>query len=722
MRFIIVTWSSLSLAVIYILPALATPLDSATFVPTQSDFGGVGLMQMPTGRMAPEGEFSLGVTVNDDYRHYHTSLQFMPWLETTIRYTQVPDLLYSNDPNFSGDTEYTDKGIDVKVRLWEESYWLPETSIGIRDLGGTGLFDGEYIAASKHMGSLDFTLGVGWGYIGNRGNVYGNKENSRDCGRDTSYQETGGSIDYGRWFTGCLSLFGGIEYQTPWQPLTLKLEYEGNDYQSDVIVVRSDRQIQQDSPLNIGAVYHFGNWGDLRASFERGNTWTLGFTLKTNFNTLVQRWEDTPTPRYANAAQIPTEDIDWKRVADDLDTIAGYKNTQIYTDDTSVTVVGNQAKYRNRTIAHEKAAMILANTGTRAATYHLQEVQAHQAVVQHDIDAAHYRAVANQEYLGASVGDALTRVNPASARGLLQVDNSKRWSVSVNPSLQQSLGGSEGFYMFNVGLAAGARYWLTNNLEIGGSVYVNVADSYDKFNYDVPPDGTDLKRVRTLVRQYISDNPVRISNLQLTAFNKLGDNFYVQAYGGYLETMFAGAGGEVLYRPLNSNWAFGLDINYVAQRDPDSEFGIFTKEVHDDPVTNRRYRVQTGTPTGHFTTYYRPEWTGFDDLLIKASVGQYLAEDNGVTLDISKQFDSGVIAGAYIAKTNLSAKQFGEGSFNKGFYLSIPFDIFTVKPSASRAFINWTPLSRDGGQMQGRKYNLYQMTDARYPRSEFTLQ
>ncbi|STL49433.1 putative lipoprotein [Escherichia coli] len=31
--------------------------------------------------------------------------------------------------------------------------------------------------------------------------------------------------------------------------------------------------------------------------------------------------------------------------------------------------------------------------------------------------------------------------------------------------------------------------------------------------------------------------------------------------------MFGGAGAEVLYRPLDSNWAFGLDANYVKQRD-----------------------------------------------------------------------------------------------------------------------------------------------------------
>ncbi|MDD1796050.1 YjbH domain-containing protein [Enterovibrio sp. ZSDZ42] len=720
MRSRIFQLSSLSLALLHALPAVANDQNFTAFKPTQSDFGGVGLMQMPTGRVAPEGEFSVGATLNGDYRHYHSSLQLMPWLEATIRYTQVPDLYYSSDESFSGDTYYTDKGIDVKLRLWEETYWLPETSIGIRDMGGTGLFDGEFIAASKHIGPFDFTAGIAWGYMGNRANLKGDTSLGADCGRDTSVKGKGGSFDYSRWFTGCMSVFGGVEYQTPWAPLSLKAEYDANNYKSDFVVTRSDKEMPQDSPFNVGAVYRFGDWGDIRASYERGNTWTLGFTLKTNFNSLSQSWVDTPTPANAPQPHKDAADIDWERVANDLDNIAGYGNTKIYADNESVTVVGSQGKYRDRELAHEKGAMILANSGTSATQFNLVEQQANQSTTQTTIDATAYRKVANQEYVGASVSDATTLVNPSSPRGMLQTDTSKPWSVSFSPNLQQSIGGSEDFYLFNIGVSGGASYWLTDNIEFGGSVYVNLYDNYDKFKYDVPPDGTDLKRVRTLVRQYISDNPVRVSNLQLTAFDKFGDSVYVQGYGGYLETMFAGVGGEVLYRPLKSNWAFGMDVNYVAQRDPNTEFGIFTEERHYDPTTGRYYNVQTGTPTGHFTTYYRPEWSWFDDLLIKASVGQYLAEDKGVTLDVSKQFDSGVIAGAYMAKTNLSAEEFGEGSFNKGFYISIPFDIFTVKPSASRAVIGWTPLSRDGGQMLGRKYSLYSMTNGRYPGSEFT--
>ncbi|NMT19109.1 YjbH domain-containing protein, partial [Vibrio parahaemolyticus] len=77
----------------------------------------------------------------DEYTFYNVSLQVMPWLETTIRYTTVNDVLYSEDPSFSGDNKYTDKGIDFKLRLLQESTYTPELSLGVRDFAGNGFFD-----------------------------------------------------------------------------------------------------------------------------------------------------------------------------------------------------------------------------------------------------------------------------------------------------------------------------------------------------------------------------------------------------------------------------------------------------------------------------------------------------------------------------------------------------------------------------------------------------
>ncbi|MCP6133314.1 YjbH domain-containing protein, partial [Klebsiella pneumoniae] len=81
--------------------------------------------------------------------------------------------------------------------------------------------------------------------------------------------------------------------------------------------------------------------------------------------------------------------------------------------------------------------------------------------------------------------------------------------------------------------------------------------------------------------------------------------------------------------------------------------------------------------------------------------------------DISKRFDSGVVVGAYATKTNVSSDEYGEGSFTKGFYISVPLDLMTTHPTRSTPTVSWTPLTRDGGQMLNRQYQLYDMTSDR---------
>ena len=75
---------------------------------SQSDFGGTGLLQMPNARIAPEGEFSVNYRDNDQYRFYSTSVALVPWLEGTIRYTDVRTRKYSQWEDFSGDQSYKD--------------------------------------------------------------------------------------------------------------------------------------------------------------------------------------------------------------------------------------------------------------------------------------------------------------------------------------------------------------------------------------------------------------------------------------------------------------------------------------------------------------------------------------------------------------------------------------------------------------------------------------
>ncbi|WP_413721837.1 YjbH domain-containing protein [Sodalis sp. RH24] len=667
--------------------------------PSQMDMGGAGLLQTPSGRMAKDGEFSLNYRDNDQYRFYSINVQLFPWLESTIRYTDVRTRQYSANENFSGDQTYKDKGIDLKLRLWEEGYWLPETSVGIRDFGGSGLFDSEFIAASKAWGPLDFTLGLGWGYLGNSGNVKNPFCEVSDgyCTRNNAHRSAG-SFNTGDFFHGPASLFGGVEYQTPWQPLRFKLEYEGNDYEGDFA-----GRLKQDSPVNVGAIYRLGKWTDLNLSYERGNTVMFGVTFRTNFNDLTQQHRDSEKPAYAPQPQ--TDMLQHQVVAQqltDMDSNAGFAGPHIQVKDRTLYMTGEQYKYRDNAEGVDRANRILVNNlPANIDTLKVTQTRQNLPQVTTETDVKSLQDTLAGYPLGHEQPLKQRRTEPDVPKNAEQGYYIERDRLQLGwaPVLNQSFGGPESFYMYQIGVEGTASYWLTDHWVTSGTLFGNIINNYDRFNFTAPPSDSHLPRVRTRIREYVQ-NDVYISNLQTTYMDRLGDGWYGQLYGGYLEMMYGGVGGEVLYRPLDKNWAVGLDGNYVKQRD------------WDNMMQFADYTVATGNLTG----YWQP---GFlDGVLVKASVGRYLAKDKGVTFDVSRRFDSGVTAGAFATFTNVSKEDYGEGSFTKGFYLSIPLDLLTPTPNRSRAQLNWIPLTRDGGQMVGRKYYLYGLTEERSPALE----
>jgi hypothetical protein len=143
--------------------------------------------------------------------------------------------------------------------------------------------------------------------------------------------------------------------------------------------------------------------------------------------------------------------------------------------------------------------------------------------------------------------------------------------------------------------------------------------------------------------------------------------------------MFAGGGGEVLWRPEGSRWAIGADLYEVWQRDFDRLFGL------------QNYHVMTG----HVSLYYASPWY---DINFALSAGQYLAGDRGATLEVTRRFSTGVEIGAFVTKTNVPAAQFGEGSFDKGIIIRIPLGWVAPIETQGEFDMDLRPVQRDGGQ------------------------
>lgn len=663
---------------------------------TQMTRGGIGLLQTPTARMSAPGEFTVNYSDINEYRFWTASIQLFPWMESTVRYTDVRTRLYSPFEGFSGDQTLKDKGIDVKFRLLQESYYLPEVSVGFSDIGGTGFFSSEFIAASKAIGPLDFHMGIGTGYLGNGSNVSNPFCELSDsfCERPGGISGLGGKVEFKEFFKGPASLFGGIEYHTPLEGLSLKLEYEGNDYRQDRAGI-----LEQDSKWNYGAVYRYNDW-DFSLNYQRGNTFGFNVSYRFNFHTAQQTQLDSE-PRSLIGTQ-PAKDmlsLDRERLYNALWSEGKFLLNATHQQDDEMVFYGLQLGYRDTKEATERVGRIIASELPESIdTYKIVDTVLHRPMLETKIDAQAFKVAARNETLESNIESTFIRQAPSEISEANYKPNKLGGFVfSAETFWIQTFGNPEDFYLYQGGLFLNTGYVFNPRFSLRGSAKLTLLENFDKFNFLVDSQPSALPRVRSFIREYATRGNLTLESAYGHYFEKLSKNVFFQAYGGYLETMYGGVGTEVLYRPVDSSISFGLDLNYVKQRDFDSETAFFDYEAF----------------TGHASVYWRPKF--LPDLQLTLNAGQFLAKDKGFNVDIAKRFDSGIIVGAYAAFTNVSAEEYGEGSFTKGFYISIPFDMFSFAPAKGRGRIPWIPINRDGGQMLSRPVKLSDMTELRSP-------
>ncbi|RZW06097.1 MAG: YjbH domain-containing protein, partial [Rhodobacteraceae bacterium] len=197
-----------------------------------------------------------------------------------------------------------------------------------------------------------------------------------------------------------------------------------------------------------------------------------------------------------------------------------------------------------------------------------------------------------------------------------------------------------------------------------------------------------LPQVRSDISIYNTEGDPALESLTIAHYGRPAANLYSRVTTGYLESMFGGVSGEVLWKPVDSRLAIGAEVNWVQKRDYDQQFGFQDYDV----------------VTGHVSTYYE-FGNGF---LGQLDVGQYLAGDVGATLSLAREFDNGWLVGAYATRTDATFADFGEGSFDKGIRIVIPTEWFRGEPSRASRELDLRSLSRDGGarlKVDGRLYD-----------------
>jgi hypothetical protein len=675
--------------------------------PSYSNYGTLGLLQMPSARFHEEGTVAFNWVNNEPYQRGAVLAYPFSWMEASFQYADINNALYSDVPLFSGNQTYKDKGFSTKIRLWEESFYFPSIAAGVRDIAGTGTFAAEYIVASKRLSNIDISFGLGWGDLSHNNLKNPFSYIDKNFNQRTFISDTqGGDFSPGRYFSGPMGVFGGAEIFLPnLNGARLKIEYDATNYFEEGFPLGRESFLfafkpvrQSDSRINIGFTYPVNRALKLQAGFIKGNTFTLGFSLHASVG------KKDPFIK-KNEPHIPVKD------AKKIKRFNAKENSNLYItslnalndrglyvqkatwENDTYEVLYAQIKHQSYARATGRIAQVLDEISPDSITkFKISNINAgmlmntievdRESFSKYRVDKISNLAIKNIQIKSDKYDPKKYEFNPK------QKFPGFFWSLE--PDIRSQIGGPDGFYFGDLRLAFSSELLFASNMQLLTSASVGLYNNMGELKL---ASDSILPHVRTDVVKYLrATEEVNLKRMQFNAFFEPVQNLYTKISAGLLEEMFAGVGGEILYRPMNQNFAIGVELWTVQQRDYDMLFSMLDYK----------------TKTGHINFYYEEPKT---NIVLALKGGKFLAGDSGINVDFSRRFKSGLRMGAFFSVTDISKLEFGEGSFDKGFYFYIPLEVFYSNYSKQIAGWGVRPLTRDGAAYLIHSHYLWGVTE-----------
>lgn len=647
---------------------------------TYTLYGTPGLIEMPSARSAPDAEISASLSYFALQQRSSFSFQLSDRFSGTFRYSGISE---EDGPGTDGTF---DRSFDLRYRILDESTYRPAVAIGLQDFLGTGDLSAEYIVATKAVTpSIDVTAGIGWGRLGTR-NPITNPISSFETRPERDFDEQGGTPT-GRFFRGDMAVFGGIDYRAS-DKLSFQVEYSSDAYVKETEVGTLDNK----TPFNFGLNYRLRPDMTFGLAYLHGSELAGSVTLLLNPTRRipVSGTETAPTPvavRNTRAAQS------W-----DDGQIPTLSQALIETGVTlnAVSITGNTARirytnstYRSEAQALGRVARVLTTVlPANIDTFVLEPMQRGIPLSATTLQRSDLEALENTADASAAIQNRAIIGDAGPTAGLTPVaDPVSPFQWGIAPYVQLIVFNGDAPVQADAGLDFTGKYAITPNLVLSGNIRQSVLGAREVADIFDPVD--DIQNVRTDARFYgVDGNPV-LTNLTLAHYSRPGADLYGRVSLGYLEQMYGGVSGELLWKPVDSKLALGAEVNYVQQRDFDGGFGFQDYDI----------------VTGHLSAYYDMD-NGFHTQL---DVGRYLAGDWGATFALDREFENGWKVGAYFTLTDMPFDDFGEGSFDKGIRITVPHDFFLGTASKREVNTTLNSLTRDGGarvNVDGRLYEI----------------
>ncbi len=605
-------------------------------------------MEIPTARVLEESMIRFGYSEADPYRWYAGGMGVFPWLEVSGRYTEIKNIPSGLGSDFGGNK---DKALDLKFQILPESKTLPAIALGLHDIHGTELFKAEYLVLNRQIFPFDFTLGLGRGRLG-------------------------GGISLP--FRDDVGFFGGIECALS-ERIHLLAEYNPIEYEEDTTSARGVPE-GADWPFNFGLRVKIFPGVNLGVSFERGDT--IGFKLHLQAELgqpLTPRNPDPPL--WHSIDRRPSNERDshemankvWEAICE-----AGFKDVEVYTNGKDLTAEFENNKYlSNQKAVGRVLRILLFHSPADAQKLTVIVKRKRIPFLQVSVRPEHL-----EEYLFGGITEEMfaRQIEIKVASNYLDADLGSGvkaekklkpyYHFGIEPSLVTYFNDPAGALKVRTGIKPNVE----STLWTGASVYAR---------YDVPfysnisssieplPDAVRSDSWLYLDRDYSFDN------LLFDQTIRLSDKTFGRLTCGYLESMYAGVGGEILTFLREGDLALGIEGDWVRKREPATQFDLLDFETH--------------TVLGNL--YYRIPKV---NIVFQAQYGRFLAGDKGWMFYATREYSTGARFGYWYSETDTDdLTGFNKGYHNKGIFLSLPARMFLAHDSNVRYNYYFAPWTRD---------------------------
>ncbi len=636
----------------------------------------VGYLNMPSAFSAEEGESAVGYAYFYPYQNFGVNFQLFSFLETAFNYKVFLDQAEENFGQY-GFGDDADRMANFKFFFDPSRYFsgnFPKFAFGIDDFYGSQRFFAPYAVMTMLHRDLGLEWSFGWGFHRMKGPFFG--------------------FNYSPFFRSSSAFLRGS---------TLILEYDAIDYKNYEKEHSLGKEVY--SRWNIGYQLRFLDLIDIKVATNRGKELLVQGDLHYNFGETLGLFPKVSDPNYyrfpRNLQSMGYLRSERQAAADFAEALGtqGFYVTQIFLvseeeNQQSLQIELINLRYWRNEEVKKRISAVVKNLYPK----NLSSVVI--TISENSIPVESYRFSLESLEESPTIEEA---VSPPSRFDGKKLFYRKKTVASwlIRPRLLSFFGSVSGKYKYALSLIGGPQGYLFDRLYYKILLSYNIKSSIQNLSDIDYYDPSQLLVVRTDSVRYFQTQTGSLEQAYLQRGWNLGKGFYFRTAFGYFEPAYAGAALEGLYFPVHSSFAFGIEAATVLKRNYEGlGFQWKVRKLNQGKV---EFVPFVGVQYFLDAYYYVKRF----DLEFKVSVGQFLAKDRGVGLDIAKYYPSGLRVGYWMTITNAQDTVHNQVYFNKGISFRMPLDIFLTKSSRNYLGTGIAFWLRDSGAKAATGKELY---------------